>query len=78
MPASAENVSFENDVKPLFRESDRGAMKWAFDLWSHGDVKTHAEAILERLAAGTMPCDGPRPAQQVAIFRRWVEGGKPE
>jgi hypothetical protein len=78
MASSAERVSFETDVKPLFRESDRGAMKWAFDLWSYGDVKTNAEAILERLAAGTMPCDGTWPAQQVAIFRRWVEAGKPE
>lgn len=78
MVSSDERVSFETDVKPLFRESDREAMKWSFDLWSYGDVKTNAEAILERLAAGTMPCDGPWPTQQVAIFRRWVEARKPE
>ena len=70
MPASAEHVSFETDIKPLFRESDRDAMKWAFDLWLHGDVKPHAEAILERLENGTMPCDGAWQAQQVAVFRR--------
>ena len=33
-------------------------MRFAFDLWSHEDVAGHAGAILDRLRAGTMPCDG--------------------
>lgn len=75
---SGKPSRFETEIRPLFRERDRGSMKWAFDLWSYRDVKQHAEAILRRLASGTMPCDGAWPADQVAIFRRWVESGMPE
>src|SRR3954471_20720181 len=60
----------------LFRERDRNAMRFAFDLWSHDDVSTHADAILGRLEAGTMPCDGAWPAERVALFRQWIDAGK--
>jgi len=30
------------DIKPLFRESDRTEMEWAFDLWNEADVRTNA------------------------------------
>ena len=72
-----EPMSFQEDVKPLFREGDREVMRFAFDLWSAKDVSTHAEAILDRLEAGTMPCDGAWPADRVAVFRRWIDAGKP-
>ncbi|MFI1382693.1 hypothetical protein [Embleya sp. NPDC020886] len=49
-----------------------------FDLWSHAGVGAHAEAILARLRAGTMPCDGPWPADRVDAFARWVDEGMPE
>ena len=70
-------VSFESDVKPLFRERDRQSMQSHFDLWSHDDVSRHADAILGRLRDGTMPCDGSWPQAQVDLFRRWAESGKP-
>ena len=70
-------MQFETDIKPLFREGDRDAMRFAFDLWSPDDVSTHADAILEQLEAGKMPCDGAWPAQRVAVFRSWIEAGKP-
>jgi hypothetical protein len=72
-----EPVSFETDLKPLFRERDRESMRGAFDLWSYDDVAQHADAILDRLQAGTMPCDVAWPEGQVDLFRRWAEGGKP-
>jgi hypothetical protein len=72
-----EPMHFEEDVKPLFREGDRKAMRFAFDLWSLDDVSTHADTILDRLEAGTMPCDGAWPADRVAVFRRWIDDGKP-
>ncbi|HEX3680747.1 MAG TPA: group II truncated hemoglobin [Galbitalea sp.] len=75
-PQTSRAVSFESHVKPLFRDSDRAGMKWAFDLWSHDDVSEHAEKILARVAAGTMPPDHPWPDNWVELFRRWVEGGK--
>jgi hypothetical protein len=57
-PGSAAPITFEQHIKPLFRERDRDAMRFSFDLWSLEDVSTHADAILRRLDAGTMPCDG--------------------
>jgi hypothetical protein len=52
-------------------------MRFRFDLWSLEDVSTHADAILQRLEEGTMPCDGAWPAERVALFRRWANAGKP-
>ena len=75
MSADGNSVSFATHIQPLFRERDRGSMKFAFDLWSYDDVKSNAEGILARLENGSMPCDGPWPAEQVDTFRRWVEGG---
>jgi hypothetical protein len=69
--------SFTRDIEPLFREEDRLAMSWAFDLGSYQDVHTHAQAILARLSDGTMPCDGEWHAEQIALFRRWVDAGMP-
>ena len=72
-----EPISFEQHIKPLFRERDREAMTWAFDLWSYDDVAGNSDAILERLRDGTMPCDGAWPDEQIADFQRWVEAGAP-
>jgi hypothetical protein len=72
-----EPMRFEEDIKPLFREGDRNSMRFAFDLWSPNDVSTHADAILSRLEAGTMPCDEAWPSERVAVFRQWIEAGKP-
>jgi hypothetical protein len=70
-------LSFEGDVKPLFRERDRRSMEFAFDLWSQDDVSEHADDILARLDAGTMPCDSSWSKAQVDLFRRWIQSGKP-
>jgi hypothetical protein len=77
LPTADEPVSFATHIKPLFRPMDRRAMSFAFDLSSHEDVARHAHAILERLQAGTMPCDGAWAPERVDVFRRWVESGTP-
>ena len=77
MSATDEPISFERDIKPLFREGDRQSMKWAFDLWSHDDVAQNGDAILGRLRDGTMPCDSAWPDQRIAVFQDWVEAGTP-
>ena len=66
-------TTFESDIKPLFREEDRDAMKWAFDLWSEADVRANGDAILERIEDGTMPCDGEWPAERTEQFRSWLQ-----
>lgn len=68
-PTPAEAISFERDIKPLFRDHDRTSMQRAFDLWSYDDVRPHADAILSRLRAGTMPCDGSWPADRTDAFQ---------
>jgi hypothetical protein len=72
-----EPLHFEENIKPLFRERDRDSMRFAFDLWSLDHVSAHADAILDPIEAGTMPCDGAWPAERVAVFRRWIDAGKP-
>jgi CDGSH-type Zn-finger protein/truncated hemoglobin YjbI len=75
LPAPEAPVGFEQHIKPLFRERDRNSMKFAFDLWSYGDVRANAQAILEYVSAGTMPCDGAWPKEWVTAFERWTSGG---
>jgi ferritin-like protein len=78
-PAGDAGVpGFERDIRPLFSERDRAAMRWRFDLGEVASVRQHAEAILDQVAAGRMPCDGPWPAERVALFRRWVQAGSPD
>ena len=67
--------SFANDIKPLFRESDRTAMLSAFDLWSFEDVTSNSARILEAVDSGSMPCDTQWPDEQVDLLRRWINGG---
>src|SRR5205823_4906414 len=64
-----EPVSFERDIKPLFRDRDRGAMKFFVDLWSHDDVARESDEILERLRDGSMPCDGAWDDERIALFQ---------
>ena len=78
LPGPGDTVEYQKDIKPLFREMDRKAMRGAFDLWSYTDVKTHADAILDVLRKGSMPCDAPWPSDRVDLFARWVTGGKLE
>jgi hypothetical protein len=75
---TAAAPTFDDDIKPLFRESDRDAMVQAFDLWSFDDVSTNADRILGAVSAGSMPCDGAWPSEKVDLFRRWIDEGTPE
>jgi hypothetical protein len=76
MPPGAEPVSFAQHIKPLFRERDRQSMTFAFDLWDVDDVRSNADAILDRLQQGTMPCDGGWSSDKVELFSRWIGAGK--
>jgi hypothetical protein len=71
------DVSYEGDIKPLFRERDRETMMrvGGFDLWSLDDVRANEEAIGRVLESGQMPCDGAWPADRVELFKRWVATG---
>jgi hypothetical protein len=75
--ATQDAISFEEHIKPLFRERDRESMEFVFDLWSHDDVAGNSDAILERLRDGTMPCDGAWSDEQIELFQSWVDAGTP-
>ncbi|HEY7419783.1 MAG TPA: hypothetical protein VH593_31685 [Ktedonobacteraceae bacterium] len=77
MTTTNNTPSFARDIRPLFREIDREEMDYVFDLWSYDDVRAHAENILDRLADGTMPCDGEWSEEQIDLFRRWIGAGMP-
>ncbi len=72
---SDTTLSFERDIRPLFREKDRDSMLKAFDLWSAADVAANGAAIAAQLRAGSMPCDGTWPAGDVDTFTRWLAAG---
>ncbi|WP_306028692.1 hypothetical protein [Stappia sp. MMSF_3263] len=71
--------SFDADIKPLFRVRDAAVMKAisSFDLHVYEDVAKAADRILARLEDGTMPCDGEWPETDIALFKRWIDAGKP-
>ena len=70
-------LSFERDIKPLFRTKDRNSMLAAFDLFDYADVVEHADAIAGALRSGKMPCDGAWPAAQLGKLQQWIDTGKP-
>jgi hypothetical protein len=76
-PAPDLTVGFDADIRSLFRPSDVRAMAFAFDLSVYDDVCDNADAILERLRSGDMPCDEPWPADRIELFARWVRAGTP-
>jgi len=78
-PPAAEvtgSPSFKRDIRPLFTDRDRTSMAWAFDLGDLAAVREHADAILDQLASGQMPCYAAWSAERVALFRHWMESGK--
>jgi hypothetical protein len=66
-------TSFASDIAPLFRQRDVQAMSWMFDLSAYDDVRENADAILEVVEDGSMPCDEPWSHEQVAVFRTWTD-----
>jgi hypothetical protein len=74
-------ISFEKDIKPLFRTIDVDHMKPSGVLLddyaymseaSHG----HANAVLDTLKNQTMPPGGPFwPQDKVDLFAKWMSDG---
>jgi hypothetical protein len=72
-------LSFEGDIKPLFRQFDIDSMKsMGLDLENYEDVKNMSNEILKRVEKGDMPCDEPWSEDKIDIFRRWIEEGMKE
>jgi hypothetical protein len=70
-----QQIGFARDIRPLFTDRDVSSMSSHFDLSSYDDVRANAEPIYRQVADGSMPCYGAWPADQVARFRAWIDGG---
>lgn len=75
LPPPPPTLSFERDIKPLFRDKDRNRMLFRFDLFKFDDVKQNADDILDAVATGRMPCDIPWDSSKVATFKKWIDDG---
>ena len=76
-PGEGAKLSFERDIKPLFRSKDRESMLQAFDLFDYDDVVERADSIVGSLRSGQMPCDGAWPAADVDKLQQWIDEGTP-
>jgi hypothetical protein len=76
-PDDGGKLSFERDIKPLFRSKDRDSMLQAFDLFDYDDVVERAGDIVGSLRSGQMPCDGAWPAADVDKLQQWIDEGTP-
>lgn len=78
VPDTPAALSFEADIKPMFRPRDVNAMRAAasFDLHAYEDVKARAALISERLK-DDMPCDGLWPPEDVKKFDDWIAAQMP-
>jgi hypothetical protein len=73
------NPTWNDPIKTYFRPFDIESMEpMGINLGDYGSVKEHAAAILDRVAEGSMPCDGPWVQTWVDTFRQWVNDGTPE
>jgi hypothetical protein len=73
-------TSFSKDIRGLFRQGDRETMlktRHKLDLWDYAQVSNWADRILVQLEAGSMPCDGAWPSENIAILKKWIADGKP-
>ena len=74
-------VSFGNDIKPLFREIDikhMDAFGVQLDDYTYMSKPDNANAVLQTVEGDppSMPPGGPYwTAEQVALFRKWIDEG---
>ncbi len=78
VPDKPAALSFEADIKPMFRPRDVNAMRAAagFDLHNYEDVRSRAALISERLK-DDMPCDGLWPPEDIKKFDDWIAAQMP-
>lgn len=75
--ASFDNVTWDDDIRPLFRQKDIDAMKArGMDLSDKATVSRNADIIYSSVASGSMPCDSPWSSQKVDLFGAWIANGK--
>ncbi len=69
--------SFCADIWPLVRSKDLIRMTGGADWLSYESTVANAAHILDALQSGALPEDGPWPAADIELFKRWVASGMP-
>lgn len=72
-------VSFAQDIAPLFRQF-RASMVWRLDLTKYEDVKLNAPMVYSQISQQGMPPPPypPLTAEQIAMFKAWMDQGFPQ
>ncbi len=73
-------LSFATDIRSLFRDEDIECMKGmgvVLDDPAWMCVPDNAQSVYATLADGSMPPDEPWPAEKVALFKQWMDAGRP-
>lgn len=73
-------LRFATDIRPLFREEDIDCMRpFGVELddpaWMC--VPGNAQSVYDCVANGSMPPGEPWPADRVAVFKSWMDAGRP-
>ena len=70
-------LSFAQDIRPMFREMDIEEMMniASFDLSKYEDVRARAIDIHDRVSEGSMPCDEAWSIEKIAKFKQWIDEG---
>jgi hypothetical protein len=72
-------LSFSSDIRPLFRDAPDVAhmtprgVRLDDPTWMRNSA--NAQRVYDKLAAGTMPPDGPWSPDKVALFKQWMDDG---
>ena len=84
MQPADTSVSFERDIRPLFREIDidhMGPMGVTLDSYDYMSDPSNAQSVYEYLTGDQeprMPIGGPYWSQeQLELYSRWLEAGRP-
>lgn len=73
-------LSYAKDIRPLFRAEDLDCMKPSgveLDDYAWISNAANAQLVYTVVADGSMPPDAPWPADRVALFKQWIDAGRP-
>lgn len=71
-------VSFKADILPLFTPQDISCMKGQGVLlsdYAYMSSAGHAEMVYNQLSSGNMPPGNPWPANNIQLFKSWIDDG---
>ena len=78
--AQQTQVSFANDIMPLFKQF-QGPMMWRFDLTNYEAMVANAQTVYSRISSAGSPMPpppfDPLTQEQIQMFQNWMNQGCP-